>query len=64
MTDTAYHLVKKALLKKKQEVKASPAAAKKFLEASGLADVLENAAVKTKAAGAPRKKAAKKKIAA
>jgi hypothetical protein len=62
MTDTAYQLVKKALLKKRQEVKASPDAAKKFLEASGLADVLENAAVKTKTTGASRKKAAKKKI--
>jgi hypothetical protein len=62
MTDTAYQLVKKALLKKKQELKASPDAAKKFLEASGLADVLENAAVKTRATGASGKKAGKKKI--
>jgi len=64
MTDTAYKRVKKALLRKKQEVKASPDAAKRFLEANGLADVLENAAVKTKITGASRKKAAKKKISA
>jgi|HubBroStandDraft_1064217.scaffolds.fasta_scaffold1485992_1 hypothetical protein len=43
MTDTAYQIVRKALLKKKAEVKASPAAAKRFLVASGLGDVLAGA---------------------
>ncbi|TDW96034.1 hypothetical protein [Dinghuibacter silviterrae] len=43
MTDTAYQIVKKALLKKKAEVRVSPAAAKQFLLASGLGDILANA---------------------
>ncbi|HET6252555.1 MAG TPA: hypothetical protein VFE32_00705 [Puia sp.] len=43
MTDTAFQIVKKALLKKKAEVKSSPAAAKRFLVASGLGDVLAEA---------------------
>lgn len=43
MTIAAYQIVKKALLKKKAEIKASPAAAKRLLVESGLADVLANA---------------------
>ena len=43
VTTTAYNIVKKALLKKRAEVTASPAAAKKFLVKSGLWDVLEKA---------------------
>jgi len=48
VTTTAYQIVKKALLKKKAEVTASPAAAKKFLVESGLWDVLENIPVTPK----------------
>ncbi len=43
MTTTVYNSLKKALLKKKAEVKASPAAAKKLLVDSGLWDLLEDA---------------------
>jgi hypothetical protein len=60
MTDTAYKIVKKALLKKKAEVKASPAAAKRFLEASGLADVLANAPARKSGKTVANKKAGKK----
>lgn len=58
MTDTVYQIAKKALLKLKAEVKSSPAAGKKFLEDSGLGDVLENAPIRqTVVAGkADRKK--------
>jgi hypothetical protein len=45
MTTANYKVIKKALLKKKAEVKASPAAAKKFLGDRGLGDILENADV-------------------
>jgi len=48
VTTTAYQIVKKALLKKRAEVTASPAAAKKFLVESGLWDVLEDASVAPK----------------
>jgi hypothetical protein len=48
VTTTAYQIVKKALLKKRAEVTASPAAAKKFLVESGLWDVLENIPVTPK----------------
>ena len=48
MTTTAYQIVKKALLKKRAEVTASPAAAKKFLVESGLWDVLEDVPVTPK----------------
>ena len=65
MTTSAYNIVMKALKKKRAELRASPAAAKKFLVDSGLGDVLENAPVRqhTKAA-APKKAASKKKFAA
>jgi hypothetical protein len=45
VTTANYKVIKKVLLKKKAEVRASPAAAKKFLEDSGLGDILENADV-------------------
>jgi hypothetical protein len=48
VTTTAYHIVKKALQKKRAEVTATPAAAKKFLVDSGLWDVLEDAPIVTK----------------
>jgi hypothetical protein len=48
VTTTAYQIVKKALVKKRAEVTASPAAAKKFLVESGLWDVLEDAPVAPK----------------
>lgn len=59
MTTAVYHSLKKALLKKKAEVKASPAAAKKLLVESGLWEVLEDAPVPA----VPVKKAAAKKAA-
>lgn len=66
MTTTAYQIVKKALLKKRAEVTASPAAAKKFLVESGLWDVLEDAsaALKRRKANtvAAKKPSAKKTI--
>ena len=64
MTTTAYQIVKKALLKKRAEVTASPAAAKKFLVESGLWDVLEDAPIAPKrrktTAAADKKSGAKK----
>jgi hypothetical protein len=62
MTDTAYQIVKKALLKKKAEVKASPAAAKKFLVASGLGDVLASAPSLKSGKAVATKKARSKKV--
>jgi hypothetical protein len=62
MTDTAYRIVKKALLKKKAEVKASPAAAKKFLVASGLGDVLAGAPSRKSGKTATTKKAGNKRV--
>lgn len=64
MTTTSYQIVKKALLKKRAEVTASPAAAKKFLVASGLWDVLEDAPIapkRRKATAAAAKKSGAKK---
>jgi hypothetical protein len=43
MTTTAYNIVMKAIKKKRAELRASPAAAKKFLVDRGLGDVLESA---------------------
>lgn len=63
MTTTAYQIVKKALLKKRAEVTASPAAARKFLVESGLWDVLEDAPIapkRRKAAADAKKSGAKK----
>jgi hypothetical protein len=62
VTTTTYNIVKKALLKKRAEVTASPAAAKRFLVKSGLWDVLEKAPANgSSQKGAFRaKKAAKK----
>jgi hypothetical protein len=64
VTTTAYQIVKKALLKKRAEVAASPAAAKKFLVESGLWDVLEDAPIAPKrrktTAAADKKSGAKK----
>jgi hypothetical protein len=62
VTTAAYNIVMKALKKKRAELKASPAAAKKFLVDSGLGDVLENAPVRqrTNKAAAPKKAAVKK----
>jgi hypothetical protein len=62
MTDTAYQIVKKALLKKKAEVKASPAAAKKFLVASGLGDILASAPAQKNGKAVATKKANSKKV--
>jgi len=62
MTDTAYHIVKKAVLKKKAELKASPAAARKFLVASGLEDVLADAPSKKNGKAAAGKKSRGKKV--
>jgi hypothetical protein len=62
MTDTAYRIVKKALLKKKAEVKASPAAAKKFLVSSGLGDVLASAPSRKSGKTATTKKTSNKKV--
>ena len=59
MTTTAYNIVMKALKKKRAELRASPAASKKFLIDRGLGDVLENAPLRK-----PAKKAASKKSAA
>ncbi|PUZ30067.1 hypothetical protein GA0116948_10161 [Chitinophaga costaii] len=42
MTTAAYDIVKKELLKKKAQVKASPAAAKKVLVESGLWNLLKD----------------------
>ncbi len=64
MTATSYQIVKKALLKKRAEVTASPAAAKKFLVESGLWDVLEDAPIapkRRKATAAAAKKSGAKK---
>lgn len=64
MTTTAYQIVKKALIKKRAEVTASPAAAKKFLVESGLWDVLEDAPIvskRRKATTAATKKSGAKK---
>ena len=64
MTTTAYQIVKRALLKKRAKVTASPAAAKKFLVESGLWDVLEDAPVvpkRQKASTAAAKKSGAKK---
>ena len=64
MTTTAYQIVKKALLKKRAEVTASPAAAEKFLVESGLWDILEETPVTSKrqkgTAGPATKSRAKK----
>jgi hypothetical protein len=60
MTTAEYYILKKALLKKKAEVRASPAAAKRLLTESGLWDVLEDAPVSV----SPAKKVAAKKAAA
>jgi hypothetical protein len=48
VTTAAYNIVKKALQKKRAEVTATPAAAKKFLLESGLWDVLEDEPIATK----------------
>jgi hypothetical protein len=64
MTTSAYNIVKKALLKKKAEVTASPTAAKKFLRQSGLWDVLKDVPADKSGKGTPAKKAAPKKKAA
>jgi hypothetical protein len=48
VTTKAYQIVKKALLKKRAEVTASPAAARNFLVKSGLWDVLEDAPIAPK----------------
>jgi hypothetical protein len=64
VTTTAYQIVKRALLKKRAEVTASPAAARKFLVESGLWDVLEDAPVvpkRQKASAAAAKKSVAKK---
>jgi hypothetical protein len=66
VTTIAYQIVKKALLKKRAEVTASPAAAKKFLVESGLWDVLEDAPIdpkRRKAVATAVKKSGAKKIA-
>lgn len=60
MTAIAYQIVKKALLKKKAELKASPASAKKFLVDSGLGDVLKDAPVRKGGKAVVVKKASKK----
>ena len=66
-TTTAYQIVKKALLKKRAEVTASPAAAKKFLVESGLWDILEDVPVAPKgriaSTLASKKSGTKKKVA-
>ena len=64
MTTTAYDIVKKALLEKREKVTASPAAAKRFLVESGLWDVLEKApATPTRRKSATATKKAVKKAA-
>ena len=64
MTTSAYDIVMKALKKKRAELKASPAAAKKFLVESGLGDVLENAPIRQRTKATAPKKAASKQSAA
>jgi hypothetical protein len=64
MTTAAYNIVMKAIKKKKAELRASPAAAKKFLVDRGLGDVLENAPPLQRTKGALPKKATSKKSAA
>jgi len=51
----------KALKKKRAELRSSPAAAKKFLEDSGLGDVLENAPIRQRTKAVTSKKATSKK---
>ena len=63
MTTTAYNIVMKALKKKRAELRASPAASKKFLIDRGLGDVLENAPTRQRQKAAASKKAAPKKSA-
>ena len=60
MTTAAYNIVMKAIKKKKAELRASPAAAKKFLVDRGLGDVLENAPPLQRTKGATKKAASKK----
>lgn len=43
MTTSEYKIIMAAIRKKTAELKASPAAAKKFLIDNGLGDILENA---------------------
>jgi hypothetical protein len=60
MTYASYKIVMKALRKKHAEVKASPAAAKKWIEESGLADIFANAPLIEKGKKPGRKKTGKK----
>ena len=62
MTDAGYQIVKKVLLKKKAELKASPAAAKKFLIASGLEDILASAPEQKNGKAVAAKKNSNKKV--
>ena len=60
MTTAAYNIVMKAIKKTRAEVRASPAAAKKFLVDRGLGDVLENAPALQRRKRATKKAASKK----
>jgi hypothetical protein len=63
MTTTAYNIVMKALKKKRAELRASPAAAKKFLVDRGLGDVLESAPPLQRRKAATKKAASTKSAA-
>jgi hypothetical protein len=60
MTTASYNIVMMELKKKKAELRASPAAAKKFLVDRGLGDVLENAPPLQRRKAASKKAAPKK----
>ena len=60
MTLAEYKIIMKAIRKKRAEVRASPAAAKKYLEESGLGDILENAPLIKSSKKPVRKKTGKR----